>query len=248
MKKPLGHEETVRNHNENLADLTKKTKEFVLTKGATLVGLAAAKSLQDAPKGHRPTDFLPKAQTVISIGLKIDKSAVLQLPKTKKEYITNYDLTNLKLNCLAWETTHFLTELGHEALAIPASAPYDETKNFGDISHKHAAAAAGLGKFGLNNLILTPDHGAYVRFITVLTTTKLKPDAPLPKDICLGIKCMKCVKACPAKALRNPKHDGLKGWRMDKKKCKEFIISFSGGTVCGLCIKACPVAQGNSPV
>jgi epoxyqueuosine reductase len=228
-----------------LTDLTKRTKEFVLTRGATLVGIATANSLLDAPKGHRPRDFFPKAKTVISIGLNINKTAILQLPRTKKEYKTVYDMTNLKLNSLAWETAHFLTDLGYEALAIPASAPYDETKNFGDISHKHAAAATGLGKFGLNNLILTPSHGAYVRFVTLLTTAKLKPDKPSSKDVCLGMNCMKCVKACPVNALKNPKNDGLKGWRIDRKKCKEYINAFSGGSVCGFCIKACPIAQGN---
>jgi len=247
LKKPFSREKIFRNQYENLADLAKKTKEFVLTRGATLVGITTSRSLQDAPTGHRPTDFLPKAKAVISIGLKINKSAVLQLPETKKEYKINYDVTNLKLNCLAWETAEFLTDLGYEALAIPASAPYDETKNFGDISHKHAATATGLGKFGLNNLILTPAHGAYVRFVTVVTTAKLKPDRPLLRDICLGMKCMKCVRACPVEALRNPKYDGMKGWDIDKKKCKEFITAFSGGTVCGLCIKACPIAQDNRP-
>jgi len=221
--------------------LTARTKEFVLNRGATLVGVASARSLRGAPKGHRPADFLPEARSIVSLGLKINRAAILHLPKTVREYKIDYDVTNQKLNNIARETAHFLIEQGHEALAIPASPPYDETKNFGDISHKHAAAAAGLGNFGLNNLILTPGYGPYIRFVTILTTAKLKPDKQLPKSVCLGTKCMRCVEACPSGAIRSPKQDAMKGWCIDKEKCQEYLTAFSGGSVCGLCIKACPV-------
>jgi len=132
---------------ESLAGLTGKVKDFVKKKGATLVGAAATKRFSRAPKGYRPRDFLPNAKSVISIGLRINKSSILQLPKTMREYKINYDVANQKLNSLAWETARFLEDFGYEALAIPASS-HDKKKNFGDMSHKHAAVAAGLGRFG----------------------------------------------------------------------------------------------------
>jgi epoxyqueuosine reductase QueG len=159
----IAHDKLNSSQGENLAGLTGKVKDFVKKKGATLVGVATTKRFSRAPKGHRPRDILPNAKSVISIGLRINKSSILQLPKTMREYKINYDVANQKLNSLAWETARFLEDLGYEALAIPASSPYDKKKNFGDMSHKHAAVAAGLGRFGMNNLILASEYGPYVR-------------------------------------------------------------------------------------
>jgi epoxyqueuosine reductase len=231
-----------------LTELTDKVKDFVLTKGATLIGVATIESFSNAPKGHRPRDLLPNAKSIISIGLRINKSSILQLPRTIREYKINYDVANQKLNSLAWETARFLENLGYEALAIPASLPYDEKKNFGDMSHKHAAVAAGLGRFGMNNLVLTLDYGPYVRFVTVITSATLRPDRPLTEDICLLEKCLKCVKACPAGALENPVYDASEGWLINKEKCHEYINTVSGGDVCGLCIKACPITRPETKI
>jgi epoxyqueuosine reductase QueG len=232
---------------ENLAGLTGKVKDFVKKKGATLVGVAAIERFSRAPKGHRPRDFLPNAESVISIGLRINKSSIVHLPKTMREYKVNYDVANLKLNSLAWETARFLEDLGYEAIAIPASPPFDKKKNFGDMSHKHAAVAAGLGMFGMNNLVLTSDYGPYVRFVTVVTNAALKPDSPLTEDVCLLEKCLKCIKACPAGALENPVYDASEGWLINKEKCHRYIHIVSGGEVCGLCIKACPIKRTQDP-
>ena len=229
--------------NRDLNALTNKVKNFIMDRGATLVGIASAQMLSKAPKGHRPTDFLPVAKSVISIGLRMNKSSMFHLPKTTREYKADYDVANLKLNALAWDTVRFLEGLRYQALAIPASSPYDEKKNFGDISHKHAAVASGLGKFGLNNLILTPNCGPYVRFVTVITNAELSTNEPLTEDICLREKCSKCVKACPVGALKNFQYDAFEGWQIDKKKCQEYLNVVSGGAVCGLCIKACPVGK-----
>ena len=243
----MAHNKMNSSQGENLAGPTGKVKDFVKKKGATLVGVATTKRFSRALKGHRPRDLLPNAQSVISIGLRINKSSITQLPKTMREYKINYDVANLKLNSLALETARFLEDLGYEALAIPASSPYDKKKNFGDMSHKHAAVAAGLGRFGMNNLVLTPDYGPYVRFVTVITSAALRPDRPLTEDICLLEKCLKCVKACPAGALENPGYDASEGWMINKEKCHEYIHIVSGGDVCGLCIKACPITRPQDP-
>jgi epoxyqueuosine reductase QueG len=229
--------------NKNLMDLTIRTKDFVMSRGASLVGVAVPERLSKAPKGHRPQDFLPNTETVISIGLRMNRTSIICLPATITEYKADYDIANMKLNTFAWDTVRFLEDLGYEALRIPASSPFDKKRNFGDISHKHAAVASGQGRFGLNNLVLTPNYGPYVRFVTVLTNARLKPDEPLTEDICLGEKCVKCIKACPVGALKNWHYDGSQGWQINKAKCQEYLEILSEGSVCGLCIKACPIGK-----
>lgn len=207
------------------------------------MGIAASSALSKAPESHHPEDLLPSAESLISIAIKISRSPVLNLPKTRREYRTIYDTANAKLNSLAVEVASFLEEQDYEAVPIPASNPYDKEKLAGDISHKHTAVAAGLGKFGLNNLVLTREYGPYVRFVTVLTNAPLKPDKPLDEDPCLGDKCMRCIKACPAQALQKPKHNPTEGWRINKKRCYNYIHTVLDGEVCGLCIKACPAGS-----
>jgi len=226
-----------------LLTLADRVKKFAKSKGATLVGIAPVERLSGAPKGHRPADLSPCAKSLVSIGLRIDKSSILQLPKTMKEYKLSYEMANLKLDNLACETACFLEDKGYGALAVPASKPFDAERLFGDISHKHVAVAAGLGKFGLNNLVLTPDYGPFVRFTTIITSARLDPDELLKRDLCLGGKCLKCVKACPARALEKPSYDPSNGWRMNKEKCHKYIHRVSGGDICGLCIKACTISR-----
>jgi hypothetical protein len=79
-----------------LAGLTEKIKDFVKKKGATLVGVATIERFSGAPKGHGPRDLLPNAKSVISIGLRINRSSILQLPKTMREYKMTYDVAAVK--------------------------------------------------------------------------------------------------------------------------------------------------------
>jgi epoxyqueuosine reductase QueG len=178
--------------------------------------------------------------------MRMDRATMLNLPKTLEEYKTLYDTTNTKLNSTAKRIAQFLRNQGYDALPIAASCRYDRKELIGDLSHKHVAVAAGLGKFGINNLVLTPEHGPCVRFATVLTSAPLRIDKPLDTNQCLGSKCMKCVKICPAGALENPKFDPEEGWQIGKKKCYQYMHETLGGELCGLCIKVCPVGSKES--
>lgn len=66
----------------------------------------------------------------------------------------------------------------------------------GPFSHRHAATRAGLGEFGYNNVVLTPQFGARQRFNSIITAAELVPDPLIDKPICLRDACMLCQKAC----------------------------------------------------
>jgi epoxyqueuosine reductase len=58
--------------------------------------------------------------------------------------------------------------------------------NCGIFSMRHAAVRAGLGEFGLNNVVVTPRYGPRVRFNALVTEAELEP-TPLPAEqICRG--------------------------------------------------------------
>jgi epoxyqueuosine reductase QueG len=107
-------------------------------------------------------------------------------------------------------------------------------------SHRHAAFLAGLGNFGINNTLLTPEFGPRVRFASILTAAEIEPDPVLEKPLCT--RCQRCVKACPVHALDGGDYPaGL----TDKKACATRSEALSKRFVspCGICIKVCPVGE-----
>ena len=73
-------------------------------------------------------------------------------------------------------------------------APFRYT--FGPFSHRHAATRAGLGEFGYNNVVLTPQFGPRQRFNTIITDAPLVADPLISDPICLRDNCRLCLRAC----------------------------------------------------
>lgn len=59
-----------------VADLTTGVKNFARSERAALVGFAPIERFKNAPKGHRPGDFIPKAKSVIAFGMRISDAIV----------------------------------------------------------------------------------------------------------------------------------------------------------------------------
>jgi epoxyqueuosine reductase QueG len=183
-------------------------------------------------------------KSAISIGVRLNYAPIENLPKSRREYTLNYDIVNNRLGDIAYEVARFLED--HNWEAMPFAVGSDQKTLFGDISHKHVAFAAGLGEFGLNNLLLTPEYGPRVRFASVLTDAPLEPDPPFNGTLC--DKCGECVKICPCGALQDAstKYSRSKGWTIDKQKCHHYLNVVLNGLKCGLCIKACPIGRGKN--
>jgi len=172
-------------------DLTEEVKRFAKSRRADLVSIASIERLAKAPKDHKPQEYLPSAEAIVSIALRLNYASIENLPKSRREYTLNYHIVNRRLGDIAYEISRFLEDHNYEA--IPFVVGSDQKTLFGDISHKHVAFAAGLGEFGMNNLLLTPKYGPRVRFASVLTNAPLNPDSLFE-----GSLCDECgIKACP---------------------------------------------------
>lgn len=224
-------------------NLTSELKSYLSDLGADLVGISPAEAMQNAPEGHRPTDFMPKAKSVVSIGYELNRGPVFGLPKTRNEYVLEFEQANHTLNTLAHRGVRYLEKKGCLSIAVPATASIgDGARLAGDISHKHAAAAAGLGVFGLNNLLITPQYGNRLRLATIVTEAELEPGVPMDESPCNN--CGKCVRNCPANALDGAEelNNPQQGWRINKEKCYHYIFVQLGGKRCGMCIASCPIS------
>ena len=57
--------------------LTDSIKELIRQNDIDYVGVAPVERFVNAPEGHKPTDLLPGAQSVISIGMRMSKGPQL---------------------------------------------------------------------------------------------------------------------------------------------------------------------------
>jgi epoxyqueuosine reductase QueG len=146
-----------------------------------------------------------------------------------------------QLDKIACYVARYVEERGGRAIPIPADDPYcdwDQERQHGrgDLSHKHAAWAAGLGTLGKNSMLITPEFGNRVHLVSVVTNLDLDPDPLVEKELCRPA-CTLCLAACPVNAIR----DGV----VDQKKCRSHVfLKLSKGLIieaCRECRKACPI-------
>jgi len=215
------------------------------------VGFCAVNALACAPAQGCPQRYLPSARSVISIGYRLNWASVQHLPTSRSAYMLEHDYANRHLDRAAQRIARYLERCGYRAMGFDSGAGfYREAgkapeRYAGDLSHKHAAAACGLGRFGINNLLLHPQFGPRFRLATVITDAELEVGPSLTENPCLGAECLECVRICPVGALDGWRgtYTPEQGWGMDKARCYAYIFDTLKGQRCGLCIKACPIGQ-----
>jgi len=111
------------------------------------------------------------------------------------------------------------------------------------------AIQAGLGEYGRNGLLITPEFGPRLRLGKVFTDLPLVPDTPRHfgvTDFCR--QCNRCADACPVKAIPTgppsaERYDrsnlvGVTKWTVNARTCFGFWINQN--TDCSICIRVCP--------
>ncbi len=214
-------------------------KQFAFDNEADLVGAASVERFLEAPAGHKPGDLLAGAKSVIACAQRIPGSTLVGPAAV---YHRAMEVIHMKLDQLAFKIALFLENTGGRALPIPSDEPYhhwEPKKNYGrgDLSHKHAAQAAGLGKLGKNSLLITPKFGNMVHLVSVVTDIYFEPDfipgwEPCPKS------CNICRQSCPVGAIGE-------GQMVNQSLCRPVIFEqLPKGMIiesCSTCRQICPI-------
>jgi epoxyqueuosine reductase len=113
------------------------------------------------------------------------------------------------------------------------------------------ARQAGLGWIGRNTCLINEPLGSWFFLGELITTLDLGPDAP-PPDRC-GT-CMRCVEACPTRAIVPASGDPGDGWILDARRCISYLNIELRGPIpveqqpwlgsrvfgCDICQEVCP--------
>ena len=221
-----------------------KLKKYAFHEGSDLIGIASADNLNRmAPRGHRPSDFLPTARSVVVMAIHLIDGVIDRLPKSWREFNCIYFESTDFVNMLGFKVARFLERQGYRAYPISYGSRYGiESEGF---SNRHAAVEAGLGEIGFNNLLITPKYGPRIRLIVVLTEAKLVRDKRFDGKICDKKRCgYGCVYNCPANALN------MKG-KINYQKCIDYnkslpVLKIGDSMRCGMCMAACPKPKSSN--
>lgn len=202
-----------------------------------------------SPTHALPQDLLPNAGTVISFFLPFPKSVVATNSKehlSSPEWAVSYIETNELIAQLSLRLTELFTEVSEEVVSIPATHNWIKEKLISNWSHRHVAAIAGLGRFGLNNMLIT-DKGCCGRVGSLITSAMIEPDDRPVAEACLykyDGSCKKCVRKCVNEALFEDSFDRFKCYDQLLKNVEEHK-SVGYADVCGKCLAVVPCSHSN---
>lgn len=237
--------------------------------GEPLAGFADAASpyIQKLPRIVSPThglpqDVLPDASIVIVYYVPFTR----ELARSNKTgthlasaaWALAYEETNAMFRNLDAHIIALLEGFGYRAAVSPKAATFDQEKLISDWSFRHFGYAAGLGTFGMNNMLITK-RGCCGRYHTVVTNLDVEADQPITdEEYCLFKKngsCGVCFRNCPVGALTAEGYDRQKCYAVLRENAKvytEFGSSYTdesgekanseGSEVCGKCVTQSPCA------
>ena len=215
---------------------------------APLVGFVAADDPGFArlrrvaePSHLLPADLLPGARSVVSFFLPFAPWVVGANARQREEVAREWAVAYIETNALiARITAHLIEALaqrGVRAAAEPATHNFDPVSLISRWSHKSVAVIAGLGSFGLHQMVIT-DAGCAGRFGSLVLDAELAIEPVAPRERCLYFhdgSCLECVQRCPVGALDADQP-------LDKQRCYRRLLEVADqyqdlglADVCGKC-------------
>ncbi len=186
-----------------------------------------------------PEDLLPGARSVLVYFLPFSR----EIPSSNRQgyhasrlWATGYVETNALIIALNQHLGALLAEAGHRSTIMPPTHNFDTEQLMSDWSHKHVAAIAGLGDFGVHHLLITA-AGCCGRLGSIITDAPLSPSVPPEQPRCLHRfdgSCLACVQHCPTGALTEAAFDRHRCYAMLLENA-EVHREAGYADVCGKC-------------
>ena len=155
---------------------------------------------------RRILEAFPRARTLISMVVRLNRDALRSTSRSTSDL--EYLCAMKRLDEAARRIIPRLAEQGVRAIAPATGFPMDQD-HWPDrswaVAHKLVAEAAGMGRRGLNRLLLHPRFGGHVVLGTIILDAEVAPlGEPLDFDPCL--QCKLCVAVCPVGSVGSDGH------------------------------------------
>jgi ferredoxin len=215
---------------ESEAVTAEEVKALAKDLGADLVGIAAADTLNAFPPDPRwpqtPERISPNCRSVVVIVCRIPVAAFRCKSNIPVQYMDMLVLR--RMDRIAYRIAEALERRGHPSFVTAAQETdwHYKKASYGRLSTRHLGIEAGLGTFGLEVNILTPEFGPRLYLTGVLTEAELEPDSPMTEQVCIGESCSRCLYSCPSDAVL---HFGI-----DKRACATEAQEFGYMTATAL--------------
>lgn len=209
------------------ADAPVDAKEQILAyarrKGALVAGVADLDALERiAPKGHRPTDLMPRVKSVIALGVGGQTQGAWGV---SAKALTFFGSTESLAYKIAYGMAFFIeNKFRAPSIYCPPDLDPELGARYPLQSVKLHAEVAGLGARSLaGDILLHPEFG-YMYFGSVFTELELEPDPPMADNPCPAPSCVSmyeavgrtpCMKFCPVQCLSGEIDDDGKQVSMD---------------------------------
>lgn len=199
-------------------------RKICLEAGADDVGFVDLERESLSTERKNILGVYPPAQSIIALIKAMNRENI----QSTARYMSNdeYHSVGDEFSGICRKILRQLNQLGIRGLVPTKSWPMDLNRWPGkiwDVSHKIMAVEAGLGKMGLNRIVLHPRYGGFIQLHSIVIDTELdKYDQPLAESPC--INCNLCAAVCPTGAIS-------KGERFDFTACsthtyRDNIIGF----------------------
>lgn len=154
-----------------------------------------------SPSHALPTDIIADAKSVITFFLPFSER-IINSNITGIESSREWDIAKIETTILIDKITTMLNkafkEDGYNSSTVPASYTYNNKNLKSDWSERHIAYIAGLGTFGIHNLLIT-EAGCCGRMGSIITNAVFAASKKTSHENCLfklNGTCGLCAKRC----------------------------------------------------
>lgn len=174
-----------------------------------------------SPSHALPQDLLAQARTVMVYYLPL----IPDIPRGNRQgqlaspqWSLAYAETNQLIMDINQIVRQELKKYGYNSTLLPPTHNFDKEKLISDWSHRHVAYIAGLGTFGINNMLIT-ERGCTGRLGSIIMDIELPPTPRPDYEYCLykyDGSCQLCVERCP--------HQALTLDHFDRHRCYDILL------------------------
>ena len=170
-----------------------------------VLGIGPTVAMEDEPRGHRPSDFLPGTRSMVCFGIPAPRAVYQAGPHATELTWRTQNLLYRRLDTLSLAVAQVLEAHGARAMPLFGCCPLAVTTKgivTGYVNQLRMGELTGIGIIGRNGLLLNRGYGARLMLGGALTSIDL-PAARFPdeKQPDCPADCRTCIESCPVQAI-----------------------------------------------